>query len=99
MILINCFCWYSGDALIWDYRTVHRGSPNMHPRSNAQSSAPDTHIDQESVTADGEIPTQDESLRAMLYRTYHLQGAWRDINMGSASFFELTRPYWREQLL
>jgi hypothetical protein len=27
-------------------------------------------------------------MRAMLYRTYHLQGSWRDINMGDTSFYE-----------
>jgi hypothetical protein len=48
----------TGDILVWEYRTIHRGTRNQ------------------------------QQPRPMLYRTYHLEGSWEDINMGETSFFD-----------
>lgn len=54
----NLLHFHTGDMLIWEYRTIHRGTRNL------------------------------ERHRPMLYRTYHLDGSWRDINMGDVSFYD-----------
>mmetsp|Transcript_7801 Transcript_7801/g.12940 ORF Transcript_7801/g.12940 Transcript_7801/m.12940 type:complete len:276 (+) Transcript_7801:605-1432(+) len=50
----------AGSILIWEYRTIHRGTRNVHPQEP----------------------------RPMLYKTYHVNGAWTDINMGTTSFYD-----------
>ena len=52
-----------GSMLIWEYRTIHRGTRN--------------------------INSPESSIRPMLYKTYHLDGSWCDINMGNVSFYDL----------
>ncbi len=79
--------------LIWEYRTVHRGTRNVHfPPGEYRGVGGGG--DGNAVVPEGERDRQGEvqgGLRAMLYRTYHLQGSWRDINMGSTSFYDVAQ--------
>jgi hypothetical protein len=84
--------------LIWEYRVVHRGTRNVHCQQHESGSEGGVSEKHESAgdaaSRDGKgehIDIDSSSLRAMLYRTYHLQGSWRDINMGNTSFFTLAR--------
>jgi hypothetical protein len=79
--------------LIWEYRTVHRGTRNVHFSSQdanfsgeSAGGAGSDHYDAGPGPSAAAAAAQ--AMRAMLYRTYHLQGSWRDINMGDRSFYE-----------
>lgn len=79
-----------GSILIWEYRTIHRGTRNINYSTNVEDI-------QQTVSDSGSEPTDDTNSgnnnhnrnRPMLYRTYHLEGSWEDINMGDTSFYKL----------
>jgi hypothetical protein len=75
--------------LIWEYRTVHRGTRNVHhAHQDMQHQEEPAAGEEASGRLASRVGPAAEAMRAMLFRTYHLQGAWRDINMGDTSFYE-----------
>lgn len=78
--------------LIWDYRVVHRGTRNINYSShNRNSEEIEIAPNSASSLTDGLVSAREEinRNRPMLYRTYHLEGSWQDINMGDTSFYAL----------
>eukprot|EP01032_Pedospumella_encystans_P007551 gene7551-9048_t len=81
----------AGSVLIWEYRTIHRGTRNIN------YTTPVADKQQQTVDCSGCGLTVDNNHdgekfnrnRPMLYRTYHLEGSWEDINMGETSFYKL----------
>ena len=85
--------YFAGSILIWEYRTIHRGTRNINYTTPVVDNQQQLKVDgggESGLT--GNTNSGGENLnrnRPMLYRTYHLEGSWEDINMGETSFYKL----------